>query len=301
MDVSVIIVNYNTRKLTRACVDSVFQKTKGVSFELIVVDNASTDGSRELFSQDSRITYIYNESNLGFGRANNVGLAAATGRNILFLNSDTLLINDAVSILSDYLDAHPDVGAVGGNLFNNEGHPIHSFHRYRPSVYGELNEALLGFPNRLRFGENAEFNHTDAPLEVKHITGADLMIPRSVLNQIGGGFNPDFFMYHEDTELCWRIGKSGHRLMSVPDAEIVHLVGASSRKSLSRAKVDMFLNSRKLYYKNCKSFFYRLLVYPLIFLVIIVKLVIFTFDKPHREFWLEMLLELFRPIRVGTV
>lgn len=299
MDVSVIIVNYNTLELTRACIDSLFQKTEGVSFEVILVDNASTDGSRELFSQDPRITYIYNDTNLGFGKANNVGLLTARGRNVLFLNSDTLLRNDAVTILCNYLDAHQDVGAVGGNLFDGAGHPVHSFHRYRPSVYGELNEALLGLPNRIRFGENAEFNHTGSPLEVKHITGADLMIPRTVLDQVGGGFNPGFFMYHEDTEFCWRIDKSGYKIVSVPQAEITHLVGSSSQGSQSRAKVDMFLNSRKIYYRTCTSLLNRVAVYPVMFIVAVVKWFVFVFDKPHREFWSEVLLELFRPVRIG--
>lgn len=297
-DVSVIIVNFNTRELTSSCLDSVFEKTHGVSFEVIVVDNASTDGSRDVFEKDNRITYIYNETNLGFGRANNVGLCLASGRNILFLNSDTLLRNDAVSILCRYLDSHAGTGVVGGNLFDAGGQPVHSFHRYRPSLYGELNEALLGLPNRLLFGKNAEFNHSGEPLRVKHITGADLMIRKAVLEEIGGGFDPDFFMYHEDTELCWRVAKAGYLLESVPEAEITHLVGSSSKRTPSRNKVRMFLNSRKLYFRKCTSIAHRLLIYPVMFLVFSFKRIIFSFVKPHREFWSEMWRELLRPIRI---
>lgn len=297
-EVSIIIVNFNTYELTRACVESIFAHTSGVGFEIILVDNASTDGSREVFEKDDRITYIYNETNLGFGRANNVGLCLAAGRNILFLNSDTLLRNDAVSILCKYLDSHPGTGVVGGNLFDADDRPVHSFHRYRPSVYGELNEALLGLPNRLLFGKNAEFNHSGEPLKVKHITGADLMIRKSVLEEIGGGFDPDFFMYHEDTELCWRVAKAGYLLESVPEAEITHLIGSSSKSAPSRNKVRMFLNSRKLYFRKCTSVAHRLLIYPVIFLVIVFKRLFFSLDKPHREFWSEMWQELFRPIRI---
>ena len=95
MDVSVIIVNYNTRKLTGECIDSIFEKTSGITFEVIVVDNASQDDSIEIFRKDPRIIFIENTENQGFGKANNLGIKYATGRNILFLNSDTLLINNA--------------------------------------------------------------------------------------------------------------------------------------------------------------------------------------------------------------
>lgn len=102
-DVSVII-NYNCLQTTSGCIDNIVEKTSGISYEIIVVDNASTDGSREFFCSDERVKYIYYEENLGFGRANNRGLEIASGRNILFLNPDTLLRNNAIEILSDYLD-----------------------------------------------------------------------------------------------------------------------------------------------------------------------------------------------------
>lgn len=93
MDVSIIIVNYNTKALTSQCINSIYEKTQGISFEVILVDNASIDGSKEHFQSDSRVRYIYSEENLGFGRANNLGVSVASGQNILFLNPDTVLIN----------------------------------------------------------------------------------------------------------------------------------------------------------------------------------------------------------------
>ena len=96
MDVSIIIVNYNTLKVTAQCLDSIFRLTYGLSFEVILVDNASTDGSKEIFSQDKRIKYIYSDRNLGFGRANNLGFQTAAGEYIFLLNSDTILLNNAV-------------------------------------------------------------------------------------------------------------------------------------------------------------------------------------------------------------
>ena len=90
MDVSIIIVNYNTKDLTSQCIDSIYEKTQGVRFEIILVDNASTDGSKEVFEKDTRITYIYSDENLGFGRANNLGAKVAKGKYLFLLNSDTI-------------------------------------------------------------------------------------------------------------------------------------------------------------------------------------------------------------------
>ena len=101
MDVSIIIVNYNTKELTAACINSIFQYTEGVEFEVILVDNASTDGSREFFRKDTRIILIESEINLGFGRANNLGYEYSHGKYVFLLNSDTYLLNNAVKIFYD--------------------------------------------------------------------------------------------------------------------------------------------------------------------------------------------------------
>ena len=99
MDVSIIIVNYNTKNLTLQCIDSIYEKTIGVSFEIIIVDNNSTDGSQELLSQDNRIVFVEAGENLGFGKANNLGVEKSNGKFIFFLNSDTILVNNAINII----------------------------------------------------------------------------------------------------------------------------------------------------------------------------------------------------------
>ena len=256
MDVSIIIVNYNTLKLTKSCIDSIFEKTEGIKFEVLLVDNNSTDGSREFFSADSRIKYIFNDTNLGFGRANNLGLSYAVGRNVLFLNSDTLLINNAIKILSDFLDNNINVGGCGGNLYYEDLTPNMSFVRHYPSLIWEINALFHGIPARLLKYDNSMFNFSNEPCSVAYIWGADLMIRKNLLDKYGA-FDKDFFMYFEETELCHRLTTNGYKVMSVPQAQIIHLNGKSTKQH--KGPSDMYLQSNYIYIdKTDKSFVKRL-------------------------------------------
>ena len=254
LSVSIIIINYNTCQMTKECIDSVFQNTTGIDFEIILVDNASSDESKSVFTQDSRIRYIYSEENLGFGKANNLGVSFARGRNIFFLNSDTLLINNAVKIMSDYLDADSDCGICGGNLYDKEGLPTHSFYRYYHSFLRDVFRPLFNLSDSIRYGKNQFHNHSGQVLEVCQISGADLMLRKSIIDKIGC-FDPAFFMYYEDSELCYRVSKNGYKVISVPNAKIQHLCGKSDKMGIAniwRAK------SRDIYYKvTGRSVFYR--------------------------------------------
>ena len=121
IDVSVIIVNYNTLELTKACIDSVFEKTHCISFEVILIDNASHDGSREYFGHDKRITYIYSEKNGGFGYGNNLGMKVAKGKYFFLLNSDTLLINNAIYEFFKFAENHDPKTVYGSWLVGDDG------------------------------------------------------------------------------------------------------------------------------------------------------------------------------------
>lgn len=255
-DVSIIIVNYNTLKMTTECVDSIVCKTTGLSYEILLVDNASTDGSREFFARDSRVHYICSEENLGFGRANNLALAHAEGRNVFFLNSDTVLLNNAVGILSDYLDNNSVVGACGGNLYDSQKQPIHSYKLRRYSLWSEVDNLLHCIPSRIAGKKNEQFNHTGKPLDVAYVTGADLMIPKRVIEEVGV-FDPDFFMYFEEAELCNRIRKAGLKVRSVPEAEIVHYCGGSSDKTSSLRDNVTYQQSRTLFLDKVYGKSYR--------------------------------------------
>lgn len=227
MDVSIIIVNYNTDKLLTECIHSVYLQTKEVSFEVIVVDNNSENfSSQDYTSLYKGIKVISLDSNIGFGKANNEGLKIAEGDYVFFLNSDTILLNDAVSILCNYLKEHASVGICGGNLYTKEEMPNMSYTQSFPRVIDYL-KLLMPFKSTSLANDDI-FNNTGRNIEIGgYISGADLMIRKELLNKYGG-FDPCFFMYFEDVELCYRIKKKGFEIHSVPFAKIIHLQGAST-------------------------------------------------------------------------
>lgn len=229
IDVSIIIVNYNTLSLTRECVDSIFSFTKKLAFEVILVDNNSNDGSKEFFQRDNRITYIYENENCGFGIANNIGAKIAVGKYLFFLNSDTILFEDSIYHLYSFLEGTKDAVVCGGNLVSKDRLPTSSFERLYPSIPYAINELLVKIPGKILYGKNTTFNYSKKPLKVAYVSGADLMIKKSDFDMLNG-FDENFFMYFEETDLCKRASKFGS-IYSVPSASIIHIGGQSSKDS----------------------------------------------------------------------
>lgn len=252
-DVSVIIVNYHTSPLIDDCLDSLFNLTAGVSFEVIVVDNASENLSVSLRNASrEEVRTLQLPENIGFGRANNEGAAIAGGRNLLFLNPDTVLLNNALEILSEFLERHPRCGACGGNLFDAALNPATSMKRFAPGLGWELNELLHLLPEKILYGRNRNFNHGERPLKVAYVTGADLMIRKELFDHLGG-FAPEFFMYYEETDLCRRIRREGFRVCSVPQARIIHLEGKNRGFTMAPWKIRVLEESRSTYYRRNHS------------------------------------------------
>lgn len=286
MDVSIIIVNYKTAPSVIATVDSIYRYTKGISFEVLVADNASGEDDCQRLREDGRFRLIELPTNMGFGKANNMAAQQALGHYLLFLNPDTLLLNNAVDILASYLTEHPSVGIVGGNLFNGEGQPTHSFHRLMPGIFSELDFACHQIFRKLLFGKNAQFNHTNHPLNVAMITGADLMIRRDVFNQIGG-FDEQFFMYNEDADLCLRTRKQGYQIHNVPTALITHAEGGSF--SVSKNRIKRIMDGRSVYFNKHYSLFYCWLADILFTIENAMATIVYGFLKNHEKFELAKL------------
>lgn len=264
MDVSVIIVNYNTKDLTENCINSIFEQTKGLQFEVIVIDNASIDGSKDFFSKDKRVKYIYVEENLGFGRANNIGYEIAQGEYLFLLNSDTFLMNNAIFLLWKQIkdiSKKPntiEVACAGCMLIDSNHIIIHSYAHF-PSMWRAFLGATiipiiwkLHLISCLPSTSNYDFEKQKGLFfDVDYITGADLMVKKSVADNYGL-FDPDFFMYSEETEMQHRYMRAGFRRVICIGAQIVHLEGRSNRKS-SPARTTQAIRSELLYFKKTST------------------------------------------------
>lgn len=268
MDVSIIIVNYHSSDMVIECIQSILEKTTGVSFEIIVVDNASGDGIKDKIEQKfgKKIQVVLSDTNLGFGKANNLGARHARGRYLFLLNPDTYLVNNAVKILFEYLENHDDVGVAGGNLFTPDLSETPSYCMVFDSPDSEKRKAnwtelisskikdkiyrKIGNQNVAAFCD--AFNHTEKALKVAYIFGADMMLSKKVFEEIGG-FDPEFFMYAEEEEMSWRITKAGYQIMNIPQAKIVHLEGATvkSINLFSEKQFRMRMNGTFIYYQKC--------------------------------------------------
>lgn len=273
MDVSVIIVSYNSGDLLLDCLESLYIHTCNIDFEIIIVDNLSTDETVAIIkTKFPKITIIENTVNMGFGCANNIGYKKAKGRNIFFLNPDTVLLNNAVKVLSDYLDKHSKVGICGGNLFDADFNFIHSHSLFKPSIYTEFDN-LLGNKISLLLGyKNIQNNLTDNPIEVAYVTGADMMVKGALVDKFGG-FDKDFFMYYEESEFCYRIKKNGYSIMNVPQAKIMHLESKSIPLRIDKYK--RVTKGRNIYYAKVYSKKYKLIANLLYVIYMIMGSLIF--------------------------
>lgn len=273
MDVSIIIVNYNTITLMLDAINSILDKVEEIDYEIIVIDNNSTDNSKEILAEKygDKVTYLGLAENIGFGRANNEAAKIATGRNLFFLNPDTVLLNNAVKILSDYLDNNPNVGCCGGNLYDADMNPAMSFYRFSPKIFQEIDTFLEGIPGKILYGRNSKFNNKSKPLTVAWIMGADLMVKKKIFDMVQG-FDPAFFMCWEEIELQYRINKEGYKIISVPYAQIIHLEGKSYSKKTDRA--TMFMASKKICIHKTNGPIAIGIIYVLVFLGILSRIFI---------------------------
>jgi GT2 family glycosyltransferase len=231
MDLSIIIVNWNSLAHLNKCLASIYENTRGLEFEVIVVDNASFDGSGELIaSRFPQAQFIQSQTNLGFACANNLGFAQSSGRALLFLNPDTEVIGDALPALFATLERVGDAGVVGAKLLNSDGTVQTSCIQRFPSI---LNQAIDAEPLRNAFpklrvwGTWPLLEKQPAPVAVDVISGACMIVKRSTFEQVGL-FSTDYFMYSEDVDLCFKFWQAGFKNYYVDDAVVTHHGGASS-------------------------------------------------------------------------
>jgi O-antigen biosynthesis protein len=235
VDVSVIIVNYNVKHFAEQCLRSVQAAGEGLLIEIFLVDNDSADGSVDyLRPKFPGVTFICNEKNLGFGRANNLALEQARGRYLLILNPDSLVAQDTLRNLVAYLDSHPKVGAAGPKILNRYGQYDNSSKRGFPTPwvsFSYLSGLHRLFPRSRLFGSyHMLYLEENEPAEIDALTGACMMVRREAYETCGG-FDEAFFMYGEDIDWCYRMKLAGWQIHYAPITSIIHFRGESTRRS----------------------------------------------------------------------
>lgn len=245
--------------MTQECIASIFEKTSDVEFEIILVDNASTDGSKEHFEKEEsegKIHYIYSCKNLGFGRANNLGAKYAKGKYLFLLNSDTILNSNVISDFLIFLENNSQYVCCGANLLNIKGENT-VCHGAFPSIAQEFSD--IGFyifykefyKRYLAVGMKVTDGNTK---NVDYLSGADIFILKRVFNEVGG-FDERFFMYYEETDMFNRLNKLHYQSCLLPNVSIVHLEGGSfnlcNKVNINRFKMQF--TSKVLYYKLHKN------------------------------------------------
>lgn len=249
IEVSVVIVNYNTKQMTSECIDSVIHFTKSNLIEIILVDNASEDGSKEFYLTDKRVNYIYLNENIGFGRANNVGIEVASGKYIFMLNSDTILLDDVIKKLFDFAEKNinKNLGAVGTCLVDRGNRNLLSFGQFITSrrIYERLLENLRIYKSTFEEDIYSKLD-THYHVEIDFISGADLFVPKCIFNKVKT-FDPDFFMYYEETDLQRRMHKAGLKRYVINVRDIIHLEGGSFSEKLPFKRKMLMTKGMKLY------------------------------------------------------
>ncbi len=260
MDLSIVIVNYNTKSLTTQTVKSVISSTEGIDYEIIVVDNSSK--TSEYFEmEDKRVKILSRVENKGFGHACNIGANIAIGRYILFLNSDTIMKRGTLKGAVKYMDSHSDIGCLGIKTLLKDGSFDHGCKRGFPTPFNSLCYVLKLdkiFPKVKKFGGyTLNYLSQNETNEVDSVSGAFMLIPRRVLSKVGL-FDESIFMYGEDIDLCYRIKKAGFKVVYYADVWMTHLKGQSGLHTKSPLVIKHFHDGIKrfydMYYKDKHNF-----------------------------------------------
>jgi N-acetylglucosaminyl-diphospho-decaprenol L-rhamnosyltransferase len=241
MKLSIIIVNWNSAAYTADCISSIHAAARGLSYEIVVVDNASSDDSAQKLQLREDIHLIASPVNLGFAQANNLGYEHASSDVLLFLNPDTQVLGSALERMYDVLLSSESLGIVGCRLLNSDMSLQTSCVLAFPTILNQLTdvEALkVRFPEIRMWGISSLFRSETRLAFVEAVSGACLMIGRKTFEEVGK-FSREYFMYCEDVDLCYKVARAGYRVGYVADARVVHHGGQSSKKAQESSFADV--------------------------------------------------------------
>lgn len=289
MKLSIIIVNYNTYTLTKQTIDSVLEKKLPFEYEIMLVDNASQDDSMARLQEDYKeiisqglLNITLNDANLGFAKANNIGMRKSKGEYILLLNSDTYVVEDCLQQCMQYIEHYNTeaaiqgeneckIGALGCKVILPDGTLDHACKRGFPTPRASFYYFLkLHKRDKVKYGLYDALHLDENEVgEVDCLMGAFMLMPRHVLDQVGL-LDEDFFMYGEDIDLCYRIKEGGYKIMYYPEASIIHYKGGSSKKRRTKVIYD-FHNAMWIFYKKHYIKTYSLWINSLVYVGIWAK------------------------------
>jgi GT2 family glycosyltransferase len=253
MDLSIIIVNYNVKEFLQNLIHSIHKAAQNLTYEIIIIDNASSDGSVEFISEKfPEIKLIPNDVNLGFGKANNQGLKIAKGNYILLINPDSLVSEDTFSKLISFFENHPGVGLASCKILNPDGTLQLACRRSYPgpwTSFCKVTGLSTLFPKSKLFARyNLTYMDENQSYEVDAISGSFMMMKKEVYEKVGG-FDEDYFMYGEDLDLCYRIQKSGYKVFYFHESQVIHYKGESTKRS-NIDETALFYNAMNIFVKK---------------------------------------------------
>ena len=287
MKISVVIVNYNVKYYVGQCIDSVRRALRGIDSEIIVVDNHSRDGSVDYLSKIEGVRIIESGHNLGFSKANNIAIRQSTAEYVLMLNPDTIVAEDAIRMIIDFADSHPQAGGIGVRMHNDWGTTARESRRGLPSPMTSFYK-IIGLSKRLpqhrKYGRYyMGWLPWDSPSRIEVVSGACFLVRRKALDEVGL-MDEDYFMYGEDIDLSYRLLKGGWENWFVP-ADIIHYKGESTQKT-SFNYVHVFYNAMLIFMRKHYSHLSWLIIWPLqiaVYFIALLALMGTLFDRMKKS------------------
>ena len=279
VDMSIVLVCWNNKAYLDPCLQSLYEGGLKSSFDVVVVDNGSTDGSQQMLAEKyPDVMLIQNEGNVGLGKASNQGIEATNGCHVLLLNNDTLVNGPALDVLVEYLDAHPEVGATAGKLLNPDGSFQSGFAPFSTLLEEFLIVTHIGeilWPGYPSHGDSNEIKETG------WMSSACLLVRRTALDQIGL-LDESYFIYGDEADLQYRLNKAGWKVVFLPNSSIIHFGGRSMDRWKRR---KMVYRGKMMFYKKNYGFFSTLLLRLVFFVMSLLKLLVWCvgFIIPSRN------------------
>ncbi len=259
MDLSIIIVNWNSIEFLKKCIPSILAGIHDIEYEIIVIDSASFDGCEKmLYENFPEVIFIQSLENLGFARANNRAFEHSRGRSVLFLNPDTEIDGSAINCIYEYLLKLPKAGALGCKLLNSDQSVQTSCIQSFPTILNQVLDSeylRIRFPKSSLWGVAPLYEDKSKPSVVDAISGACIMMDRGFFEQVGK-FSEDYFMYTEDIDLCYKIKQAGYLNYYLPEAKVIHHGGGSSQEAKSDFAVVMMRESMFKFLRKTNGYSY---------------------------------------------